>query len=178
MIFSLLNIYNYYRMSSVPQVLHSATWDYFTSHLPGRFSRSPQVVKEAIMTDINDLVQEFQRTSSDVGLSFFAMRCLLKILQGCLSVCFIIISALATLSLELIKIYYRSWQNPRILILPPSRAFSTESEPYTTIEPEPNITTEPELILRYSWKGVERCLISHFLNPTIWLTCLCSYLES
>ena len=33
------------------------------------------------MTDINDLVQEFLRTSSDVGASFFAMRRLLEILQ-------------------------------------------------------------------------------------------------
>ena len=37
------------------------------------------------MTDINDLVQEFWRTSSDgtVGASFFAMCRLLEILQGC-----------------------------------------------------------------------------------------------
>ena len=47
------------------------------------------------MGDINDLVQEFWRTSSDepeaVGESFFAMRRLLKILQECfrfLEVCF------------------------------------------------------------------------------------------
>ena len=46
------------------------------------------------MTDINDLVQEFWRTSSDqdVGVSFYAMRRLFKILQGCLKffekVCF------------------------------------------------------------------------------------------
>ena len=33
------------------------------------------------MTDINDLMQEFRRISSDVGASFFAMRHLLKILQ-------------------------------------------------------------------------------------------------
>jgi hypothetical protein len=60
------------------------------------FSRSPKVVKEAIMTDINDLVQEFLRTSSDgaVEASLFAMRRLLGILQGCfdiLEVCFLIL---------------------------------------------------------------------------------------
>ena len=49
------------------------------------------------MTDINDLVEEFWRTSSDidVGASFFAMRRLFEILQRCfdyLEVCFYIIS--------------------------------------------------------------------------------------
>ena len=33
------------------------------------------------MTDINNLVQEFLKTSSDVGASFFAMRRLFGILQ-------------------------------------------------------------------------------------------------
>ena len=69
------------------------TWEYFTSRLPYRFIRSPKVVKEAIMTDINDLVEEFLKTSSDaVGASFFAMRRLLEILQKCfdnLEVCFL-----------------------------------------------------------------------------------------
>jgi hypothetical protein len=76
-------------MSSVTRVLHTATWNFFTSRLPDRFSRSPKVVKEAIMTDINDLVQEFRRTLNDgiVGVSFFAMRRLLEILQACLKVC-------------------------------------------------------------------------------------------
>ena len=46
------------------------------------------------MTDINDLVQEFWRTSSDkdVGASFFAMRRLYEILHRCsdnLDVCFL-----------------------------------------------------------------------------------------
>ena len=44
-------------------------------------SRYPKELREAIMTDINDLVQEFLRTSSDVGASFFAMRRLLENLQ-------------------------------------------------------------------------------------------------
>ena len=101
MIFSLLIIHKHDRMSSISRVLHAATWVYFTSRLPYRFSRSPKAVKEAIMTDINDLVQEFWRTSSDgvVGPSFFAMRRLLKILQGCFDiseVCFDIISAFVT----------------------------------------------------------------------------------
>ena len=49
------------------------------------------------MTDINDLVQEFWRTSSDqdVGVSLYPMRRLFEILQGCLkifeNVCFDII---------------------------------------------------------------------------------------
>jgi hypothetical protein len=87
MIFSLLIIHNYDRISSTTrvQVLHTTTWDYFISHLPGRFRRSLKVMKEAIMTDINDFVQEFWRTSSDgvVGASFFALRRLFEILEGC-----------------------------------------------------------------------------------------------
>ena len=73
-------------MSSTTRVLHTPTWVYFTSHLPDRFSRSPQVVKEAIMTDINNLVQEFRRTSCDVGDSLFAMRRLFEILQECFGI--------------------------------------------------------------------------------------------
>ena len=84
-------------MPSITRVLHPTTWDYFISRLPDRFSFSPNVVKEAIMTNINHLVQEFWRTSSnrDVGASFFAMRRLFEILQRCFSnleVCFDIIS--------------------------------------------------------------------------------------
>ena len=72
--------------------LHTATWVYFSSRLPYRFIRSPKAVQEAIMTDINALVQEFRRTSRDgaVGASFFAMRRLFGILKRCyyLKVCF------------------------------------------------------------------------------------------
>ena len=83
MIFSLLIIHNHNRISSITRVLHTTTWDFFTSCLPNRFCHSPKVVKEAIITDINDLVQEFWRTSSDgAGASFSAMRRLLEILQG------------------------------------------------------------------------------------------------
>ena len=92
MIFSLLIIHNHCRMSSITQVLHTTTWDYFSSHLPAGFSRSPRVVKEAIITDIDDLVEEFRRTSSDVGTSLFAMYRLLGILHDILEVCFDIIS--------------------------------------------------------------------------------------
>ena len=72
-------------MSSNTRVLHTAAWDYLTSRLPDRFVRSPNVVKEAIMTDINDFVQECWRTSRDGadGVSVFAMRSLLEILQRC-----------------------------------------------------------------------------------------------
>ena len=86
MIFSLLIIHSHDRMSSITWVLHTATWSFFTSDLPYRFRRSPKVVKEAIMTDINDLVQEFWRNSSGVtiGAPFFEMRCLLGILEKCI----------------------------------------------------------------------------------------------
>ena len=101
MIFSLLNIHNHDRMSSVPRVLHSTTWDYFTSRLPDRFMSSPEEVNETIMTNINDLVREFWGTSSGgvVGASFFAMRRLFEILQryyNILQVRFDIISAFVT----------------------------------------------------------------------------------
>ena len=90
MIFNLLIIHNYDRRSSITRVLHAATWDYFTSHLSYHFVRSPNVVKEAIMTDIDDLVQEFWRTSTDGadGESIFAMCRLNEILGYCLVVCF------------------------------------------------------------------------------------------
>ena len=100
MIFSLSIIHNRDRMSSITRVLHTTTWDYFSERLADRFIPSPKVVKEEIMTDINDLVQEFLTTSSDraVEASFFAMRRLLEILQECYDflVCFDIISVFAT----------------------------------------------------------------------------------
>ena len=55
------------------------------------------VVKDTIMTNINDLVQEFWRTSSDVDVgasSFFAMRRLFEILQSILEVRLILIPIL------------------------------------------------------------------------------------
>ena len=50
------------------------------------------------MTDINNLVQEFRRTSCDIGVSLFAMRRLSDILQVCFGilVCFDIITVFAT----------------------------------------------------------------------------------
>ena len=94
MIFNLLNFHNHDRMSTITRVVRATTWDHFTLRLPDHFSRCPIVVKEAIMTDINDLVQEFWRTSSDkdVGASFFAMRRLYEILHRWsdnLDVCFL-----------------------------------------------------------------------------------------
>ena len=85
MTFRLFIIHNHDRVSSIDRVLHTATWDYFTLRLPGHFNYSSKVVKEAIMTDIYDLVQEFWRTSSDetVGAFFFAMRHLFEILERC-----------------------------------------------------------------------------------------------
>ena len=99
MIFNPLTIHNHDRMSSITRVLHTTTWRYFTISLPDRVRHSPKVVGEAIMTDINNLLQEFWRTSSDAEPSFFAMRCLLDILQRCLDnldVCFYTISVIAT----------------------------------------------------------------------------------
>jgi hypothetical protein len=92
MIFNLLTIHCRDRMSSITRVLRTATWDYFNLLLPYHFIRSPKAVKEAIMADINDLVQEFWRTSIDgtdaSGESIFAMRRLHGILRRCLEVCF------------------------------------------------------------------------------------------
>ena len=112
MIFSLLIIHNHCRMSSITQVLHTTTWDYFSSHLPAGFSRSPKVVKEAIMTDINDLVQEFGNISSDgaVGDTFFAMGRLRKILRGCFDIIsvFAPVVDLADMNLQSLA-YFDSW---------------------------------------------------------------------
>ena len=104
-IFSLLIIHIHYRTSSITRV-HTRTWEYFTDNLADRFCDSSNVVKEEIMTDINDLVQEFWTSRiGAVETSFIAMRSsrLLKILQECLDsleddvvVCFDIISFLAT----------------------------------------------------------------------------------
>ena len=111
MVFSLSIIHNHVRMSSsITRVLHTwtTTWRYFSELLGDRFIRSPKVVKEAIMTDINDLVQKFWTSSNGaVGSSFFATRLsrLHGILQRCFTVmvCFDIISFLATaVDLELI----------------------------------------------------------------------------
>ena len=93
MILILLIVYNQDRMSSITRVLHTATWDYLTSCLSNRFIRAPEVVKEAIMTDINDFAQEFWRISTDETdeETLLAMRHLFKILQKCLDsfeVCF------------------------------------------------------------------------------------------
>ena len=82
-------------MSSISRALHTSTWDYFSLSLPECFNRSPEVVQEAIITDIDDLVKELWRTSSDVGASFFAMRRMLDILKDILKVCFDIISIFA-----------------------------------------------------------------------------------
>ena len=86
-IFSFLIIHSHDSTSSITRV-HTTTWDYFTESLPGCFIRSPKEVKEEIMTDIYNLVQEFKFWTSSTGAvetSFFAMRSsrLLGILQTC-----------------------------------------------------------------------------------------------
>ena len=100
-IFKIFSFYYYShhdRSSSITRV-HTTTWDYFSRSLADRFIRSTEVVKEAIMTDINE-VQEFRSSSNGaVGTSFITMRRLFKILQQCfnyLNVCFDIISVFVT----------------------------------------------------------------------------------
>ena len=106
-LFQVIN-YNHNRISSTTRVLHTTTWDYFTYCLSYRFIRSSKEVKEVIMTDISDIVQEFWRTSNDgavgVSQSFFAMRRLLEILQECLRVCFFFISVFFTIGVDLADI--------------------------------------------------------------------------
>jgi hypothetical protein len=105
-IFGLLIIHDYNRTSFITRVLHATTWDYFTSELHHRFFFSGKVVKEAIMADINDFVQEFSKISSDIWASFFAMSHLFEILERCfpvLNVCFDIISVLRLPSTQLIN---------------------------------------------------------------------------
>ena len=170
MIFIPLIVHNRDRMSSITRVLHTTTWDYFTSHLPGRFCHSSIVVQEAIMTDINALVQEFWRTSTDgvVGVSFFKIRRLLEILQRCLNmseVGFVIISVLPLPSTYLIK-SHRCRQAP---ILTSGTTIPSSYQSLTT-ESEPNI--------RRCLISIERCLISQFLNPKTWVTCSGFYLVS
>ena len=99
MIFRSFIIHNHDRMSSSTRFPHTATWDYITSILKFRLSMSSRVVKNTVMTDINELVQEFWRTSSDecVDVSFFAMRRLLEVLQRCfdnLEVCLFLFPSL------------------------------------------------------------------------------------
>ena len=100
--FGSLIIHNHDRMSSITRVSHTTTQEYFSLRLAHRFIRSSKVVKEEIMTDINDLVvQELLKTSSDgfVGASIPAMLLLHGILQSCslsLGVCFNIVSFFVT----------------------------------------------------------------------------------
>ena len=89
-------------MSSTTRVPHATTWSYFTSCLPGRFSRSSKVVKEAIMKNINDLVEEFSSDGAE-GVPFSEMRRLLEILQACLDNFEVFFLFLRLPSTELIK---------------------------------------------------------------------------
>ena len=105
-IFRLLIIHSHDRTPSTTRV-HASTWNLLTHMLDIRFNDSPIVVKEEIMTDINDLVQEIWTSRiGAVETSFIAMRSsrLLGILQRCFDflerkvvVCFDIISFLGLL---------------------------------------------------------------------------------
>ena len=141
------NYLQFDRRSSITRVVHAKTWNYLASHLPDHFIRSSKVVKEAIITAINDLVQEFWRTSTDEvnGESIFAMRRLHEILQRCLEVCFF-------------------WRLPSTWLIK-SRCGQTPNP--GTLTPSWTLTTHPESNLRFCLMGIERCLISHYLNPKI-----------
>ena len=85
--FSPLIIHNHGRKSPITRVPHTETWKFFTSsaQLSYRLCCSPKVVKEEIMKDINDLVQEFRTTSNEgaYGASLSEMRHLYRILEQC-----------------------------------------------------------------------------------------------
>ena len=79
-IFSFFFIHSHDRMPSTTRV-HTTTWDYFSKSLSHRLIRSPELVKEEIATNINDLVREFWSSSNGaVGASLLAMRRLFEIL--------------------------------------------------------------------------------------------------
>jgi hypothetical protein len=71
---------------------HRATWDYFKSYLPAYFMCCPNVVQDTITTDINDLIQQFWRMSTDEVVDIFslAMCRLREILQVCLDIMFLL----------------------------------------------------------------------------------------
>ena len=75
-------------MSSINRVLHTTTWSYFTEHLAVRFFRSPNVVKEEIMADVNGLVQEFRMSSRNGAFreSFVTMCRLGDIFRVCFDI--------------------------------------------------------------------------------------------
>ena len=79
------------RISSTTRFPRRATWHYFEAYLPDYFMCCSNVVKDAITTDINDLMQQFWRTSTD-GLDIFcpAICRLREILQVCLDIMFLL----------------------------------------------------------------------------------------
>ena len=118
MILCLFFIHSHDRISSITRVLHTTTWDYFASHLPDRFSRSPKVMKEAIMADISNLVQEFWKTSSDGadGAPSFEMRRLLEIVQNISDVCFVIVSVFASFTDKNLQMANSNYFDDRIRV--------------------------------------------------------------
>ncbi|KAF8816521.1 hypothetical protein BYT27DRAFT_7182095 [Phlegmacium glaucopus] len=72
-----------WRTHSTTRLPHSATWRYIDIHIPRRFIGSPKLVRDTIMTDINQLTQEFRKISSSgaVDISFPARLCLMQILK-------------------------------------------------------------------------------------------------
>jgi hypothetical protein len=78
-------------------------------------------VKETIMTDINDLMRDFWRTSGGGadGESFFAMRHLLEILQECFHILEVCFDFFFPFLRQLMKIFYRGRRTlGPVIILP------------------------------------------------------------
>ncbi|KAF8816499.1 hypothetical protein BYT27DRAFT_7182055 [Phlegmacium glaucopus] len=73
-----------WRIHPTPRLPHSKTWDYIKFHLPWRFGASPKLIRDAIMTDINGLTQEFWKISNSGVVDVFlpAMLCLAQILNS------------------------------------------------------------------------------------------------
>ncbi|KAF8816522.1 hypothetical protein BYT27DRAFT_7154559 [Phlegmacium glaucopus] len=76
-----------WRTHSTTRLPHSATWYYVQSHLPWHFIESPKRVRDAIMMDINELIQEFWKISNNgaIGVFFTAMLCLMWGLEAIMS---------------------------------------------------------------------------------------------
>ena len=84
-----LQIQKYDRIPSTKLRLHGKTWDHIKTYLPDDFIHCPEVVRDAIMMDIDNLLQEFWKTA-DIGAvdvrRFTLIRLLLDILRVCLNI--------------------------------------------------------------------------------------------
>ena len=86
-----LQIQNYDRIPSTQLLLHGKTWAHIKTYLPDDFIHCPEVVRDAIMMDIDNLLQEFWKTSNVGAVDvqcFTSIRLLLDILSVCLNITF------------------------------------------------------------------------------------------